>query len=588
MTPTLAAQHPAPPAPAASLAGHVGDLLAARRGMATLLLLSAGIAMACCLVLFDADFLDGSSPFWRDPHGLLDSSWADMATALSGYDVFVRDEWRLPLFQVSRLGAPDGSNIIYTDSTPIVALAGRVLFRLTGRTPNPFGLWTALCFVAGAVSMTLLTARLGARSLASATTATVFGLCTPALLARWGHTSLMAQFEVTLSLAFYFGTARAAPALPRLLWAAPLCALALWTHAYLFAMVAAVVAAAIAQALLDRRLRPVPGFCLVTVLCVLLASQMSLSGYLDNAGPLSAPGFGVVSINLLSPLFPDRELLGTLISLPLLDATGYQGTEGHCYLGAGALLLLWRARRMLASRARDGIGRHPCLSAALLFCTLFAVSNDVFLGRLHVLHVPLPPAVLTLAGVFRASGRFVWPAMYLAMALGIAGCAALGHARRAAAILLAAAFLQCADAVPLWAGVEHSLHSSLESSVNAAAWEAAVSRHDFVRVTPVLGCGQHYIPALDRIMMQIQLIAGRLNVATNNLYSARPGRDCTSGAHTLQPGELWLRWLDSPGQPQPEPGSSCTAAYGLTVCSMTLDPAGRAALLPTASLVATP
>ena len=585
MTPAIAAQHPDP---AASLAGHVGDLLAARRGMATLLLLSAGLAMTCCLVLFDADFLDGSSPFWRDPHGLLDSSWADMATALSGYDVFVRDEWRLPLFQVSRLGAPDGSNIIYTDSTPIVALAGRVLFRLTGRTPNPFGLWTALCLVAGAVSMTLLTARLGARSLASATAATAFGLCTPALLARWGHTSLMAQFEVTLSLAFYFGTARAAPALPRLLWAAPLCALALWTHAYLFAMVAAVVAAAIAQALLDRRLRPVPGFCLVTALCVLLASQMSLSGYLDNAGPLSAPGFGVVSINLLSPLFPDRELLGTLISLPLLDATGYQGTEGHCFLGAGALLLLWRARRSLAGQARKGIGRHPCLSATLLFCTLFAVSNDVFLGRVQILHVPLPPAALTLAGVFRASGRFVWPAMYLAMALGIAGCVASKHARRAAAILLAASFLQCADVAPLWAGVEHSLHSLQEIPVDAAAWEDAISRHDFVRVTPVFRCVQQNIPALVRIMMQIQLIAGRLNVATNNLYSARPSRDCTSGAHALERGELWLRWLDSPGQPLGDPGPSCTTAYGLAVCSMTLDSAERAALLPTTSLVATP
>jgi len=574
----------APPRPglsraASGLAGQAGDALAAPRGLATLLLLSAAISLACCLLLFDADFLDGSSPFWRDPHGVVEGSWADMATALSGYDYFVRDDWRLPLFQVSRLGAPSGSNILYTDSTPVVALAGRLLFRLSGRVPNPFGLWTALCLVASAVSMTLLVALLGARSLAATAAATAFGLCAPALLARWGQTTLMAQFEVTLSLAFYFGAARAAPALPRLFWAAPLCVLALWTHAYLFAMVAAVVGAAIAQALLDRRLGPAPGLGLVTALCVLLGGQMVLSGYLAAAGPLSAPGFGIDSANLLSPVFPDRGLVGTLVGLGHLDATGGQD-GGYCYLGAGALLLLWSARRALAGQARGGVGRHPCLAAALLACALFAVSNDVFLGRVHVLHVALPQAALTLAGVLRASGRFAWPAMYLAMALGIAGCAASGHGRRATLILLAAVLLQCADAAPLWAEVERSLHSSVDSPVDAGAWEAAISRHGFVRVTPVLGCFRNFPPSLGRVLTQIQLIAGRLNVATNDVYSARPGGDCPSGDRVPEPGEIWLRWLGDPAQPQPEAGSPCTTAYQVAVCSMTLDAAGRAALLP--------
>ncbi len=561
-------------------------MLAAARGVPVLLLLSAAIALACCLLLFDRDFLDGSSPFWRDPHGVVDSSWADMATALSGYDYFVRDEWRLPLFQVSRLGAPDGSNILYTDSTPVVALAGRLLFRLSGRAFNPFGLWTALCLAAGAVSMTLLVALLGGRSAASAVAATAFGLCAPALLARWGHTTLMAQFEVTLSLACYFGAARAAPALPRLLWGAPLCVLALWTHAYLFAMVAAVVGAAIAQAVLDRRLRPVPGLGLVATLGVLLGGQTTLSGYLAGNGALSAQGFGIASANLVSPLVPDRGLLGTLIGLPRLDATGYQ-YEGYCYLGAGAMLLLWFARRWLAGRARVGLRRHACLSACLLACALFAVSDDVFLGGLHVLHVPLPPAVLALAGVFRASGRFVWPALYLVLALGIAGCAASRPGRRGVAILLAAAFLQCVDTVPLWAEVERSLHSTLALPVDARAWEAAVARHTLVRVTPAFGCLPRAPVLLTRVMMQIQLVAGRLNVATNSLYSARPRHDCPPAGDGLQPGELSLRWLGDTAGPQPDAGPHCSTAHGLAVCSLVLDAAERASLLPRATLMPT-
>lgn len=586
MTPNLvlAPSHAGPSSFGSLLAGQVGDRFAATRDVSTLLLLSAGISLACCLFLFDRDFIDGSSPFWRDPHGAIDASWADMAQALSGYDYFVRDGWRLPLFQVSRLGAPGGSNIIYTDSTPIVALAGRLLFWLSGRVFNPFGLWTALCFVASAVSMTLLAARLGARSLASAIASTAFGLCSPALLARWGHTTLMAQFEVTLALAFYFGAVRATPGLPRLLWAVPLCVLAMWTHAYLFVMVVVIVAAAIAQALLDHRLRPASGFCLTAGLGVLLAAQLILSGYLAAPGALSAPGFGIESANLLSPIFPDRSLLGTLIGLKHLDPTGEQN-GAYCYLGAGPLLLLWRARRSLIGKMQDIFARHACLLAALLACILFAVSNDIFLGNLHILHVPLPSAILTLAGVFRASGRFVWPAMYLAMALGIAGCAASRHGRQAAMVLLVAAFLQCVDTVPLWAEVEHSLHSSVESPVNAIAWEAAISRHSFVRVTPVLGCFQRFSLPLGRILTQIQLIAGRLNVATNNVYSARPGSDCPPTANTLQPSELQLRWLGDPMQPRFDTDLHCTTAYELAVCSMTLDAADRAALLPRVPLM---
>ncbi len=584
MSQGLAPARTGPATPACGLAGQAGDKLAAARGVPTLLLLSAAIALACCLLLFDRDFLDGSSPFWRDPHGVIDGTWADMATALSGYDYFVRDEWRLPLFQVGRLGAPAGSNILYTDSTPVVALAGRLLFRLSGRAFNPFGLWTALCLVASAVSMTLLVALLGGRSVASAVAATAFGLCAPALLARWGHTTLMAQFEVTLSLACYFSAARATPALPRLLWAAPLCVLALWTHAYLFAMVSAVVAAAVAQAVLDRRLAPARALALVAALGVLLGGQLTLSGYLSGDGALSAPGFGIASANLVSPLFPDRGLFGTLIGLAPPDATGYQ-YEGTCYLGAGAMLLLWSARRWLASRAREGKGRHACLSACLLACTLFAVSNDVFLGGLHVLHVPLPPAVLALAGVFRASGRFVWPVLYLALALGIAGCSVSRPGRRGAAILLAAACLQCADTAPLWAEVERSLHSTLALPVDARAWEAAVARHTLVRVTPAFGCAPQASVPLTKAMMQIQLIAGRLNVATNSLYSARPRHDCSPAGGGLQPGELSLRRLGDAAEPQPDAGPHCSTASGLAVCSMVLDAAERTSLLPHATLM---
>ncbi len=583
--PSLAAGAPAeravPVAPVAPSVPALWRLLDAPQRLPTLLLLSVLASALYCATMFDPAFLAGTSPFWSDPHGVIPGSWADMATALSGYGYFIRDAWRLPLFQVSGLGAPGGVNIIYTDSTPLVALLGRVVFRMTGRAVNLFGAWTALCFLANGASMTLLADRLGARTLPAALAATAFGLCAPALLLRWGHTTLMAQFEVVLALALYVDVARAGRPLRRWLWSFPLCAAALWTHAYLFAMVAPIVAVALVQPLADGRLRPWPAIAAASALAALLALMLVASGYL-SAGPLSAEGFGILSANLLSPAYPDVGVLGALLHLPDVDATGGQD-EGRCYLGAGALLLLACTSRPFANRLRSRLRRHPCLALLLLAFAAFAASDQVFLGHLHLLHVPLPGMVLTLAGTFRASGRFVWPAMYLAMALGVAGCATRSRGRPAGALLLLlAASLQLLDTGPLRERMVQAIRVSDPLPIDAAAWEAAIPRHDLVRVLPSHGCLRAGTAPFLRTIMQVQLIAGRFGVPTNSVYVARGDADCAPATQLPAPGELTLVWLSHAAAPPP--GATCDTGRGVAICSARLDRAGRRALLPAAPL----
>ncbi|MBV9151635.1 MAG: hypothetical protein JO204_07660, partial [Alphaproteobacteria bacterium] len=151
--------------------------------------MSLGAALVFCFGMFDISFFTGRSAYWQAPRGLVGGSWADIPTALSGYYYFVRDSWTLPLFQTSTLGAPNPVNIIFTDSIPVVAIFGRLLYRATGLVVNPYGAWTALCFVATALGMMTLVAALGQRGIAAAIVATVAGLCMPALLHRWGHMS---------------------------------------------------------------------------------------------------------------------------------------------------------------------------------------------------------------------------------------------------------------------------------------------------------------------------------------------------------------------------------------------------------------
>lgn len=548
--------------------------------MRILLPLSALAGLFYCVALFAPGFVAGTSPFWQDPHGVVPDSWADMQTALSGYDYFVRDTWRWPLFQVGKLGAPAGADIIFTDSAPVLALLGRVLFRVTGHALNLFGVWTVSCFVAAGVSMVLLVAGLGARSLAACLAATVFGLCMPALLARWGHLSLMAQFEVVLALALYVhGTRRERP-LPLLLWSFPLGLLALWTHAYLFAMVAPIIAAAIVQAWIDRRLS-LRGACLVIGILALLAPLALASGYLSGKADLGAVGYGVFSANPASLFVPQESTLFPLLGRHMLDATGGQ-REGFCYLGGGGLLLLGSAWPWLRGRAAEALRSHFWLVLVIIACTAFAVSDEVYFGVWHITRVPLPATVLTLAGVFRASGRFIWPAMYLLAALGITGCAAAyGRGRAGALLLIVAACLQWIDTAALRHDVAAGISAPTTPPLDIAAWEAATSQASFVRVLPSFACSEQApIPVL-KAMMQVQLIAGRENVATNSFYSARSIRDCRVAAAHSEPDTLTLYWLGDPDLSVPlMPDAPCAVAENMAVCGGRLSVAERARLLP--------
>ena len=545
---------------------RAADWMVAPRPLPLLLILSAVGALAWCLALFDGGFLDGTAPFWRNPPGL------DMAAALAGYDFFARDAWRLPLFHVAQLGPPLGTNLVFTDSVPVIALIARLVWRMGGGAVNLYGAWTALCFVAAGVSMSLLAAMLGARNLLAALTATAIGLAMPALLARWGHLALMAQFEVALALALYLASTRSARPLAVLRWAYPLCLLALWTHPYLLAMTGALALAGFGQAAFDRRAPPVATARAAVAFVAVLAGLAAASGYFSGAAALGSFGYGYFSVNLASPLTPQKSGVLALFGIRsgYVDATGGQ-YEGFCYLGGGVLLLLWAGRQVWLARLRGAWRRHACLLAVLSACGAFAVSHEVYLGGLHLLGVPLPGGVLALAAPFRAGGRFVWPAMYLTAAVAIA--AASARPRRQIPLLLAAALLQWCDAAPLRADIRGNIAVLPPAPLDLAGWEDALTRHTFLRVEPPFGCSDADART-GRILSALALIAARANVPTNSFHAARGGPDCRVPEGGPGAAALTVYLPGSRGFVA-HAAADCTAGAEMAICSSRLSAGAR-------------
>ena len=295
-----------------------------------------------CLYLFDIPFLLGISAFWSNPreefYRTKPGRYIDRHH--SGYLFFQRDGWHVPSFHVAKLGAPSGTNIIFTDSIPWVALAGRIAFLAMGTSANLYGLWTASCFVASAVTMTALVATLGQRNIAAAPMATAAGLCMPALLARWGHMSLMAQFEIPLTLIFYMKNRQVASAQSLIFQGAGLLWLSLWTHAYIFVMVGAIVLTTLAQAWSNRAISTrLVSTVLVSLWSSCWDSSSAASGYLQSKGSFGAEGVGIYSMNLISPFVPQRSGVFPTLRDTIADATGGQ-YEGFSYLGLGLVTLL--------------------------------------------------------------------------------------------------------------------------------------------------------------------------------------------------------------------------------------------------------
>ena len=150
------------------------------------------------------EFIAGTGPYWQSPY-------SDRITNLIGFLYYLQDEWRFPLFNVPRLGYPEGTNIVFTDSIPLLALAAKLVYKITGFTTNYFGWWVFGCYLL--LALFIAQAARSARIFdpLAVIACALFAVSAPALITRIGHASLMAHFLIAWALFLYFRT-RSQPA----------------------------------------------------------------------------------------------------------------------------------------------------------------------------------------------------------------------------------------------------------------------------------------------------------------------------------------------------------------------------------------
>lgn len=434
--------------------------------------------------------LSAAFALWLYGRHAIDPSWAawllhgDPAQHFLGSVFFLAEPWHWPPGLITRFGdAP--TSIVFTDAIPLVAFAAK----LAGAAPGVqyFGLWMVACHVLAAVFGVRLLHAMGVRKRLALGAGGLFFAISPALLLRaYGHEALMAHFLVVAALELALRPWRWGP------WLA-LVLVATWVHPYLALMVALVGSAAGMAAAVRHEVSLTRLTAQAAASLVLLAGAAWLAGYFVGAGQVSAGGHTFFSANALTWIDPmDWAAFLQVHQMPTPGAREWsrflpawpQATigqyEGFAYLGAGALLLVLLALvvRVPAAGVAAPIprARWTAVVAVCGLLALVALSAHPSIGSRVLWESPLPAWADRALGVFRSSGRFIWPATYLLLAWALGR---VGRARWGAWVLVAALALQCADLAGKFREFRGRFRSGppgIEQPVSDPLWPAVLGR----------------------------------------------------------------------------------------------------------------
>jgi hypothetical protein len=471
------------------------------------LILSTVFGVAFVLVVTPKGFIAGTSSYWH-------TQVEDIAQYYSGYLAYLRAPWTLPLLDIPSLNWPSGTVVTFVDAIPVFSVTLKLLSAIFSLPDNPFGIWVLLCFALQGTAGWFAASQLYDDDW-WALGLTVF-LCVlmPSLTARMGHLSLQAHFLLLFALGLYIRTQRRQASLPGA-WTL-LLIIAFYINFYLTAMAIAILVAC--QIDLYQRTMNRKDLTIIAVPLIVIA--LSVPPMLGSAFGEAVPdiGFGYYSMNLLSPVGQ-----GSLISLPFfVDATGGQ-YEGYNYLGLGLIGLVALANTRLARSGSDWTRPGRFLTLILGACTVYALSNEIYAGPLHLLHWRVPEYLRPLFETFRSSGRFFWPVSY-AIVLYIV--VRFTHLEQTARLGLAAAVLlvQCADLQPTFAGIKQSLKRKSNEPANIEEWNASLVGVKTIHAFPKFKCDG----ALIREILPLQMIAAKGGYNLTTGFISRYGADCNA------------------------------------------------------------
>lgn len=367
---------------------------------------------------------------------LLNGLDGDLSQHYLGWRFFRTDGWNFPLGIMENIAYPNKVSIIFTDSIPLFAVFFKVFRFLLPEQFQYFGLWGLLCFILQAVLSSRILKKYLKNEVAIILSSLLF-VFTPVFIDRmYWMTSLAAQWLCLLGILFIEeqeklskGKTKASSKSPALnltkgmaAWTA-LGALCASIHIYFLPMCGILLV----------------GYCVANIRTTkkVIHSITVLVGYLVGAcfviallGGFSSGmgaafyGLGDYSFNLNGFANPTGRFYywsHIISALPQYIDNQY---EGFAYLGIGILLLLVITLTQVIGniKIREKFAAKKLAYVIVFILAVVAAASPVMTWNEKILvTLPIPGLIRTMWEAFRASGRLIWPAVYLLVLWAIVG-----------------------------------------------------------------------------------------------------------------------------------------------------------------------
>lgn len=476
------------------------------------MVLAAGLALAFAMWLYSPDFLLGTSAYWQQQD-------EDITQYIAGFNAFVREPWQWPLLHISSINWPAGTLATFVDIIPLYAAILKLFSHGTDTSFwNPYGAWITICYLLQGFGAWWICREAGMKSWIALVVLTLLLASFPALSFRVVHTSLMSQWLLVFALAVYLRSTRQ----NRLAWKAwtALVFFAFYINIYLFSMLSIVFIADVGRFMPQagwRKSALALGFAYGLLILSLFATMLPLAA----SASLKDSGFGYYSMNILSPFAG-----GKVLQWPHPQGHDGQG-EGFNYLGVFLLGLCIYGVTLIARHDRAFWIRHKALLIALILVTLYALSNRIYIGTVHLFDIYMPPWTTLLTGTLRASGRFFWLAGYAVVVFSVVTVYRHVPARRASLLLAIVLLLQIWDLGPHHLRVRDKIaRQSPNALLSKTAWNRFLGNDiKTLYFYPPFRCGTAS-PHSTLLPTMLYAAQRKLNLSTG--YVARAVKPCNN------------------------------------------------------------
>lgn len=383
------------------------------------------------------------------------SGGLDISQHYAGWLFFRKEPWTFPVGDFTGLSWPNAMSIIYMDSIPLCAVFFKIFQPILPGRFQYFGWYSLICFLLQGI----LGVKIAGKYLKNAPAAFLAGaltVMTPVFLWRtFLHVALNSHYIVLLALLgiFYYREYFAGRRWRKIWYWGMLGCLCCMIHLYFLPMCFVVLCAFLYLDIRTAKKVTIwQAFVFAGFWAGALIPMYVLGGFMPDM-IVSDLGFQwKKTFNLNGFVNPQ----GWSRILPNLNLHTYGQSEGFAYLGIGVMVCMLASVFFFFLQYRGmpekrnilaGYIKSPTLQACgavFVLSVAAAVSPVVTLGS-RAVTLPFPKKLEELWMIFRASGRLVWPAVYLLL---FGSCIALSRYNKRnviVSVLTAGLVLQFAD-----------------------------------------------------------------------------------------------------------------------------------------------